>query len=425
MLSGKMYRFRTDSAFLDRRYLEGYLRSPLAQAAIDRMKTGISDSGLNLTQKRFKGLSVPVAPVTEQHRIVEAIESYLTRLDDAVASLERVQRNLERYRASVLKAAVEGRLVSTEAELARQEGRSYEPADVLLKRILAERKARWIEDAAEKARAKGNADALLEAKKLAEKKYKEPAPPDTTDLPALPEGWCWTTMDQLTNSGPQNGIYVPKSRYGQGMPILRIDDYQVDSSRSSRELQKVELDSDESAKYALCERDIVINRVNSPSHLGKSMVVEPRHIPAVFESNMMRLSLAPGVIAAFVQAYLTSAEGKRRLTSNAKWAVNQASINQQDVGATPVPLPPIAEQRRIVEAVGEQLSRSHSITAVSQTSNVRAARLRQSILKWAFEGKLVEQDPNDEPASVLLERIKAEHQAASAKPKRKEKKGTT
>ncbi|MEQ8762815.1 MAG: restriction endonuclease subunit S, partial [Planctomycetota bacterium] len=86
---------------------------------------------------------LPVPPLGEQHRIVEAIESYFTRLDDAVATLGRVQRNLKRYRASVLKAAVEGRLVPTEAELARRQGRDYEPASVLLDRILAERRRRW------------------------------------------------------------------------------------------------------------------------------------------------------------------------------------------------------------------------------------------------------------------------------------------
>jgi type I restriction enzyme, S subunit len=84
----------------------------------------------------------PVPPLPEQQRIVEAIESYFTRLDDAVATLERVQRNLKRYRASILKAAVEGRLVPTEAELACAEDRDYEPASVLLERILAERRRR-------------------------------------------------------------------------------------------------------------------------------------------------------------------------------------------------------------------------------------------------------------------------------------------
>ena len=74
---------------------------------------------------------VPLPPIGEQLSIVRALDSYLSRLDDAVATLERVQRNLKRYRASVLKAAVEGRLVPTEAALARKEGRGFEPADVL------------------------------------------------------------------------------------------------------------------------------------------------------------------------------------------------------------------------------------------------------------------------------------------------------
>ena len=384
---------------------------------------------LKLSQRPMRTIPLLIPPLPEQHRIVEAIESYLTRLDDAIASLSRVQRNLERYRASVLKAAVEGRLVPTEAELARKEGREYEPASELLERILVERKTRWIEDAAEKARAKGNAKALLEAKagksgkswtleddaialakarKAAEAKYSEPEAPDATDLPALSEGWCWTTVESVTLTGPQNGIYVHKSFYGQGTPILRIDDYQADESRSADELQRVALSEEDRKRYMLQERDLVINRVNSPSHLGKSLVVERRHVPAVFESNMMRLALAHDVSPDFIQTYLSSVDGKARLTANAKWAVNQASINQGDVGRTAIPLPPASEQQRIVT----ELKRSFSITrAVRETispASTKSGKLRQSILKWAFEGKLVEQDPNDEPASKLLERIQSE-----------------
>ena len=115
-------------------------------------------------------------------------------LDASVAALKRVQANLKRYRASVLKAACEGRLVPTEAELARAEGRDYEPADRLLERILAERRARW--EAQEKRRGK----------------YKEPVAPDTSDLPELPEGWVWAiSLDQLTN-------------YRSGTAICQADD---------------------------------------------------------------------------------------------------------------------------------------------------------------------------------------------------------
>ena len=129
----------------------------------------------------------------EQQRVVEAIDSYLTRLDDAVASLERVQAKLKAYRASVLKAAVEGRLVPTEASLARAEKRDYEPAEVLLARILKERRRRWEE--AELAKLKAAGKTPKDDKWKA--KYQEPVAPDTSTLPELPEGWCWATVDQL------------------------------------------------------------------------------------------------------------------------------------------------------------------------------------------------------------------------------------
>src|SRR5438094_2040734 len=129
---------------------------------------------------------LPVPPVPEQRRIVDAIDSYLTRLDDAVASLERVQAKLKAYRSSVLKAAVEGRLVPTEASLARVEKRAYESADVLLARVLKERRRRWEE--AERARLKAVGKTPKDDKWKAN--CREPVAPDVSGLPELPEGWC-------------------------------------------------------------------------------------------------------------------------------------------------------------------------------------------------------------------------------------------
>ncbi len=331
-----------------------------------------------------------------------------------MATLERVQRNLKRYRASVLKAAVEGRLVPTEAELARAEGRDYEPASVLLQRILAERRRRWEEAELAKLKARGKTpkDDRWKAK------YNEPAPPDTAELAELPEGWCWITVGALTIYGPQNGLYVPKSQYGEGTPILRIDDYQADWSRPSCDLQRINISEENVAKYGLLPGDMVINRVNSPSHLGKCLAVRERHMPAVFESNMMRLRLAEPVLPSYLHTYLSSILGKARLVMNAKWAVNQASINQGDVVSTPVPLPPESEQRRIVSEVERLLSAAQRTAAVSLASFGRCARLRQSILKWAFEGRLLDQDPTDEPASRLLERIRAERESNDDNPRR-------
>jgi len=135
--------------------------------------------------KDLRSYTIPLAPLPEQHRIVAEIEKQFTRLDAGVAALERVRANLKRYRASVLKAACEGRLVPTEAESAHAEGREYEPADRLLARILEERRAKWEADQLAKMQAQGKVPKDDKWKE----KYQEPAGPDTTDLLELPEGW--------------------------------------------------------------------------------------------------------------------------------------------------------------------------------------------------------------------------------------------
>ena len=118
-----------------------FLKGPGYWKQISQESAGIALQNVNA--KKLATLELPLPPLPEQHRIVAEIEKQFTRLDASVTALKRVQANLKRYRASVLKAACEGKLVPTEAELAQSEGRDYEPADRLLERILSERRARW------------------------------------------------------------------------------------------------------------------------------------------------------------------------------------------------------------------------------------------------------------------------------------------
>jgi type I restriction enzyme S subunit len=370
---------------------------------------------LEISGAKAAQIPAPVAPLPEQERIVAEIEKQFTRLDAATAALKRVQANLKRYRASVLKAACEGRLVPTEAELARKEGRDYEPADQLLQRILRERRARWEVDTLAKMIASGKHPKVDRWKE----KYKEPVPPDTTNLPNLPEGWCWTSFDQLIVSGPQNGLYKAASAYGSGTPIVRIDDYQNDSYRSVAELKRLRLLSEERETYQLRIGNVLVNRVNSPSHLGKCIAVPPEWSEAVFESNMMRIEVASPISIGWLTEYLHSENGRTLLTANSKWAVNQASINQEDVKATPVPLPPIAEQIRIAAGLAAALTQiSHAWQAVD-VQIAKAGALRQATLGAAFSGQLQPQDPTDEPASALLERIRTERAPQPKQPARR------
>lgn len=392
------------------KYLAYFLQQNEIRTYLAQNVSGVGGSLMRVRPAVVDRLEFKLAPEPEQDRIVAEIEKQFTRLDDAVAALKRVQAHLKRYRASVLKAACEGRLVSTEAELARKEGRDYEPASELLKRILAERHAKWEADQLQKMIAAGKPPKSNEWKT----KYKEPTPPDSSELPALPEGWVWSSFEQVISFGPQNGLYKPATAYGKGTRIVRIDDYQDHSFKTPEELRVLELSSVESSVYGLSAGDILVNRVNSPSHLGKAAVISDVIVGSVFESNMMRLRVADSIDPRFIMFYLMSVDGRQRLISNAKWAVNQASINQTDVQQTPVPLPPAAEQKRVVAEIDRRLSTVAHVLSQFDTELSASSRLRASILEAAFSGKLVPQDPNDEPAAVLLERIRAERARAQA-----------
>ena len=190
---------------------------------------------------------------------------------------------------------------------------------------------------------------------------------------------------------PQNGVYKPKSAYGEGTRILRIDGFYDGFVTSEYEYKRLSLSQEEIEKYSLNQFDLVINRVNSMPYLGKCALI--RHIPetTVFESNIMRVRLNLDVISPeYITYFLTSDEGRRELTKNAKQAVNQASINQTDVGNVLVPIPgDIALQEQTVSVIEQYLSVCDSIEQAIDTSLQQAVALRQSILKQAFEGRLV------------------------------------
>lgn len=356
-------------------------------------------------------IPLPIAPLPEQHRIVAAIESCLTRLDDAVATLERVKRNLKRYRASVLKAAVEGRLVPTEAELARAEGRHYESASVLLESILAERRRRWEEAELARVRAKGKApkDDNWKAK------YMEPIAPETGDFPELPEGWCWASVDQLERGDRRSayGVLVPGPSVPSGVPLVRVGDIQeghVDGSRLKHIARAI---ADKFSKTYLQGGEVLLTLVGT---IGRTAVA-PQGLAG---ANVAR---AVGVIPAsdlvdphWIECWFRSPVIRHRMIGRAH-EVARKTLNLEDVRRAPVALAPRSEQDRIRAVVEDAESSIDAIGRATQHSALRCERLRQSILRWAFEGRLVDQDPTDEPASRLLERILADRESTNGNPR--------
>jgi type I restriction enzyme S subunit len=360
-------------------------------------------------------IPLSIAPFREQHRIVEAIETYFTRLDDAVGTLERVQHNLKRYRAAVLKAAVEGRLVPIEAELARAEGRDYEPASVLLDRILAERRRRWEEAELAKMKAKGKVakDDKWKAR------YEEPVAPEFEALPSVPKGWCWATVDQLAFDVRYGSSAKTDPDLCGEIPVLRMGNI-ADGVLSFADLKYLPVGHPEFPELLLEPGDILFNRTNSAELVGKTAVFRGHPTTECsFASYLIRVRCLPDVEPEYIAQFVNSFTGRSWIASVVSQQVGQANVNGTKLKACAVPLPPASEQARIVARSDRLLSLASQLAVELQREQIRCARVRQSILKWAFEGRLVDQDPTDEPASALLERIRAERASVDTiKPKR-------
>lgn len=332
----------------------------------------LEDHASGTTFKELSGgalgdLVFPVPPLGVQRQIVARIDELFAEINDGEAALARARDNLATWRKALLKAAVTGELTADW----RAANPYKETGADLLTRILADRRSEWAVEPANRG-----------------KRYKEPDAVSAVGLPNLPESWVWTNVDSILLSGIQNGLYLPQSSYGDGHPILRIDDFQSGTARPSTQLRLVSTDIETARAYALNKGDLIVNRVNSMTHLAKSFLVRDQHVPALFESNMMRMKPSKMLDLDYLEYYISSDIGRSRLCRNAKAAVNQASVNQTDVKTTPIPLPPLDEQNVIATRVRSLIAETEAGADNLATMSVYSATLRQSILAAAFRGEL-------------------------------------
>ena len=383
--------FSQDSQGLvfDASNVDGLYFTYFLSEAVQKFKYESRGTTINgVTKKQLRELPVLLPPLAEQRRIVAEVETQFTRLDASVAALRRVQANLKRYRASVLKDACEGRLVPTEAELARSEGREYESADVLLERILVERRARW--ESQEKRRGK----------------YKEPSAPDASALPELSEGWVWIALGQCFD------VYVGatprrnREDYWNG-EIAWVSSGEVSFKRITETRETITTEGLKNSSTDLHPPGtVLLGMIGEGKTRGQVSILD---IYACNSQNSAAIRVSEaGASPEFVYYYLW---GQYRETRRIGSGNNQPALNKSRVQEIFLPLPPLSEQERIVAEVERRLSVVQQAEATVEATLARAERLRQSILKQAFSGRLVPQDPDDEPASVLLERIRAEREA--------------
>ena len=342
-------------------------------------------------------------PLAEQGRIGAKVDELFSDLDAGVAALHRAQANLKRYRASVLKAAVEGRLT---AEW-RQANPPTETGAELLDRLLRERRERW--EAAQLAKFEANGKAPPKGWR---EKYVEPTAPDTSKLPALPEGWCWASAEIAGDIllGRQRAPQFLTGRWTKRyLRVANIKDDWIDFS----DLEAMDFDEVHFDKYRLEPGDILVSEGQSPELVGQSAIFRGFDEPLCFQKTLHRFRAVPGsTTPEFAQLVFRSHVRNGEFRAVASITTNIAHLTLEKFQASPFPLPPATEQIQIVAMADAQLSSVDALEQSIRTSRSRGEALRQSVLKHAFAGRLVPQDPHDEPASALLERIRAKRAQA-------------
>lgn len=319
----------------------------------------------SISQPQVARFPVPLLPLAEQREIVAEIEKQFTRLDAGVAALRRVQANLKRYRASVLKAAFVGALVPTEAALARRDGRSFETGEQYIQRVLAERRQSGIGAGG----------------------YREPLELDAAALSRLPEGWSWLAADALFCLVTSGSRGWAKYYSSGGAPFLRIGNLDHENIRLDLDdVQHVTPPaSAEGVRTAVQPNDILISIT---ADVGMVAVVSDDLGEAYINQHVALARPLPAVDARYLGYYLCASEGGWGYLKKSQRGATKVGLGLDDIRSVPIPFPPLAEQRRIVADVERRLSVVGQIDMVVSTNLQRAMRLRQSVLQQAFEGEL-------------------------------------
>ena len=347
---------------------------------------------LRVPKQYLDDCPVPVPPLPEQHRIVAKIEELFSDLDAGVETLKAIQQQLKKYRQSVLKAAFEGKLTQEWREANKDK---LEPASVLLERIQEERR-----------------------KQVKEKKLKELPPIDTSELPELPEGWAWVYLAGLLAKPLTNGRSV-KTLVG-GFPVLRLTALQ-EGNIVQTEMKEGAWTSKEAEPYLVAENDFLVARGNGSLRLvGRGGLVGTVARPVAFPDTMIRICCdSKTMLPSYLRHLFDGKQVRDQIERAARTTAGIYKVNQGDLNKLCLPLPSFSEQQVICESIEDRLSIAEGIEDTLDTSLSNTSRLRQSILKRAFEGKLVPHDANDEPAEKLLERIKEERaKSGTRKPAR-------
>ena len=357
----------------------------------------------SLPLSKIKDIKIVLPPSAEQHRIVAKIEELFSELDQGVASLKTAREQIKVYRQSLLKNAFEGKLTATWRAEHRDQ---LEPAAALQQRIAHEREARYQQQLA---------DWQSQGKPGPKPKPPKPLPPlnseELSELPELPAGWGWVKLGSLA-SQITDGEHFRPATTEQGIPFLSAKDVRADGVSFDAPLF-ISLETAEKA-WARCHperNDILI--VSRGATVGRMCAVNTDQ-PFCLLGSVILIKVTPATLPTYLLAALKAPFVNKKIVG-ASGATAQQAIYLRDIQSVPVAVCSLEEQFEIVQELESKLSEADQLDQTLVTALQQADALRQSILKKAFCGALVKQDKNDEPATALLERIRAERLLASGK----------
>ena len=404
-----LIRFRP---LIDKRFLMYFLESPDYWASVSDKQLGIAVPNVNAT--RIKAIMIPIAPEREQQRIVEKVEELLSELDKGIESLEAARAQLAAYRQSVLKHAFEGRLT---AQWRKENQDKLETPEQLFARIKRERQARYAQQLEEWR-------ATVKAWKASGKSDKKPSRPrnasslrlsdteDFAELAPLPKGYAYTYLANLGELGRGKSRHRPRNAphlFGGPYPFIQTAEVKA-ADRVIREHSQTYSETG-LAQSMLWPRGTLC--ITIAANIAETAFLG---FDSCFPDSVVGFTATESlVLPEYVELFLKSVQ--TRIESYAP-ATAQKNINLRTLENLVVPFCSLAEQRVLVSRLEKVLLATENQRSDIDRQLAKADALRQSILNKSFSGQLLPQDPNDEPASVLLERIRAERKR-SAKGRRR------
>ena len=372
-----------------------------------------------ISGKAFSELPIPLAPFNEQQRIVSKLEELLSELDKGIESFKTAREQLTVYRQTVLKRAFEGKLTE---EWRRKHTDELEPAKTLLEKIKAEREQRYHQQLDDWKRA-------VKAWEVGGKGGKNPTKPgkpkelqplteeELTELPELPDGWAWIRFHNMVLESCLGKMLDKSKNVGTPIPYLRNINVRWGSFDLS-DLLNMKFEEGEKERYGLQPGDLIICEGGEP---GRCAIWQQSNSDMRIQKALHRVRFPTKSIANKFAYYFVLFSSSNGHLSKFFTGTTIKHLTGKGLANLEFPVCSITEQNQIGQQIESRLSVAEKLEQDIEDALKQAEALRQSLLKKAFEGWLVPQDPNDEPASVLLERIKTE-KIKRKKKARKEKK---